>query len=537
MSKGDWGKAQEAAVSGRRLVDRSGADIGHVSAAGEAVPAAQYFARQAFVIGGQSNADGRGVMTSPSPGAPNVWMLDKGGNFRIAAEPLAEQVSGWINNTPAGATPGIPAHSFGVEMGKCIARETGVWPLLVPCSLGSTSLTNWRAPVGELTMASLFGALILRARQAQVAGLNPVFVWFGHEANAADTTVNLSTGVLGNGFLWKWIDLVTEVRAHFPGAHFLFCQLSIMNSDDPRYCLTGEIQRRMVDMGGPAYAGYVPVGNPVAKNTNASNAIVVNGNGSITMTGDGSTTLGFTFPVAAGFEYVLTMSVSGSGLFKLAVPHEPYVALGSGVHTLTFTPGDTELGIYRNNVGMATNLTFSISSLLSFAAGQVSNHHMAVTHDVPRNAGVDSQHLSDVGFREVGRRLALLYADRVLKLPGVDGLGPRLVSVGSISTTQTRVKFSQPIAAAKAGEQNYSDGVNSLFRVYDGGTERAVSAVVIDGVDPTAVIITHASCVSVRVLSYGDRPGQDAVWRKGAVYNTTSPIPLPAPMFVSVAAP
>lgn len=155
---------------------------------------------------------------------------------------------------------------------------------------------------------------------------------------------------------------------------------------------------------------------------------------------------------------------------------------------------------------------------------------MVVTHDVLRQASPNDIHLATAGYKEVGRRFALAYAEHVLKIPGIDGTGPRLVSVTSTDGTHTKVKFTQKIAAAKAGESNYGDGTDSLFRVYDGGTEKAVSSVAIDGADGTALIITHASCAGVRVVTYGDRPGQDAVVRKGVVYNTDTQ-PLPAPMF------
>ena len=493
-----------------------------------------------FVIGGQSNADGRGSLSSPAPSSPSVWMLDKGGVTRLATEPLGDQSGNWINNVPSGVSPSSPAHSLGVALGKSAAQITGNSAVLVPCAIGSTSMSHWRPPAGTLDMTTLFGALILRAQAAQKSGQSPIFVWYGHEANAADTVLTTATGAISTHYQGRWYALIESVRAYFPAAPFIFAQLGASNDAAiaTRHCITGEAQRQSADTGSPAAVANITLGPLVPKNTNGTNTITALDDGSVQMVGDGTTTLGFGYSgLSSGTQYLVSVTVTGSGLWKLLCdsPAVQTSSFTAGTHELLFTAdGVAGFNFYRYSNGDVTNLNFKITAVRSVSTKQIANTHMVVAHDLPRISGSSNIHLETPGLLELGRRMALIYAERVLQLLGVDGLGPRLVSVTSTDSTHTKVKFSQQIAAAKAGETNYSDGTDSLFRVYDAGTERAVSTVAIDGADNTALIITHAAVSGVRVVQYGNRAAQDAVWRKGVVYNTAA-IPLPAPLFVVVA--
>jgi len=494
---------------------------------------------EVFVIGGQSNADGRGIIdSSASPPSPNVVMLDKGENVRIATEPLGVQSAGWINNIPGGASPGIPAHSFGLMMGKTVAQLTGVNPMLVPCAIGSTSLANWEVPTDPMDRKTLFGAMNYRANRVAAEDRPPVFCWSGHEAGVSEATETMATGLVSYLYYVRLAKLFSSIRDYYPGAPILYAQLSTVNdaSTATAQRKAGN-QQRLIESDGTGDTPTLVAGSLTitATGANATNTVSISGN-KVTMIGDGGTSLGFTVNTPAteiGKTYALKMTVSGSGRYKVTdVVGTDYITALSAENerTIIFKAASNLFRIYRYAAQEATNLVFNIISIHEMTTFQVDNTYMVVTHDVPRNAGVDSQHVSAEGNREIGRRFALAYAERVLKLSGVDGTGPRLVSVTSTDATHTKVKFTQTIAAAKAGETNYSDGTDSIFRVYDAGTEKAVSAVAIDGADATALIITHASCAGVRVVTYGDRPGQNLAWRKGVVYNTDAP-PLPAPMF------
>lgn len=499
-------------------------------------------ARQPFVVGGQSNAESKGSAdTNPPflPTHPNVWMIDKGGVYRRAVEPLSERVSGWVSNIPEGKNPPAPLYSFGIPMGRVVSQVCGVSPLLIPCAVGSTNLDEWANPGGTLSMSTLFGALILRAQDAMTrTGLQPVFVWFGHEGNKADSTVDYATGVVTNDYLWKWVRLIRDVRAYFPNAPFLFCQLSTDNevADAGMACVTGEVQRKSAFAGGELVRFVDTTVPPVPYLADANNTITFVSPNVVRMISDGAVNLNFKYEnvLVSGTPCDLSMTVTGTGRFRVYASAQIGGIYDVGTHNLTFTTTAPTLTITRGNSGEACDLTFTFNYIRQANSGQIENTFMAVTHDVQRNTSADSIHLANAGLRDVGHRMALAYAEKVLKLPGIDGTGPRLVSVTSTDATHTKVKFTQAIAAAKAGETNYGDGTDSLFRVYDGGVEKSVTTVAIDGSDSTALIITHASCSGVRVVSYGNRPGQNGTVRKGVVYNTAT-IPLPAPQFLQAA--
>lgn len=490
---------------------------------------------EVFVIGGQSNADGRGVIdASIAKPSPNVLLYDKGSNIRMATEPASVQSAGWVNNIPASLTPGPPAHSFQVTLGKYVANLTGVTPLLVPCAIGSTQMVDWLPPAVAKDMTSLFGAMNARADDVLAAERSPVFCWFGHEADELQTTETLSTGAVSVAYLSKWDQLVNNIRAYYPTSPIIYAQLAAINSsalaDNKR--LTGEVQRQAEDNGSAGVSTPVTLNPPVGVNTNATNTITVVGN-VVTMVGDGSTGVGFTRSgMVAGTKYRVKITAVGTGLFRINGGAIKLDNLPAGVYSVVFQADGSppSLGIYRAVSGQATNFVFTLGTVESITSYEIANTYMVVSHDLPRNASPDDVHISTEGQKELGRRYALAYAERVLGITTIDGTGPRLVSVTSTDATHTKVKFTQALAAAKAGETNYSDGTDSLLRVYDNGTEKAVSDVSIDGADATALIITHASCAGVRVVTYGDRVGQDAAWRKGVIYNTLDN-PLPAPMF------
>ncbi len=489
---------------------------------------------EVFVIHGQSNADGRGVSdgTSGLPSA-KVALYDKTENIRIASEPAGAIGTGWVNNNPGGATPS-PLYGFPVAMGKCVSALTGITPLLVPCAIGSTTFYQWSLPAQQKDMTTLFGAMHARADNVKIESRSPVFVLFGHESGPA-ITESLTTGVYKNQYAGCLHRMWDDIRSYFPSAPILYAQLSTCNvgATATYHRHAGQAMCDVEDKGSPGtvttLSGTLSM---TALGTNATNTISFSGN-VIRMIGDGTTALGFrvdTPAVQSGHKYRVRIRSVGTGIIKLTSgATEIFANFSAGYWTWIFDSVGTTFTIYRTSG--ATDLTITLEGIDEITSLSYLNAHMIVTHDVPRNASPDDIHVSTAGHKEVGRRFALAYAQHVLGLPGIDGTGPRLVSVTSTDSTHTNVKFSQALAAAKSGEENYSDGTNSLFRVYDGGAEKSVSSVAIDGSDATALIITHASCSGVRVVTYGDRAGQDAQWRKGVVYNTTTPLPLPAPMF------
>jgi hypothetical protein len=499
---------------------------------------------QAFVIGGQSNADGRGSLTAaaaatevPSPGCK---LFTKGGKIEVCAEPAGKQDAGWINNIPSGATPGDPAYSFCTAAAKEILRLTGVRPLMVPCAIGSTTLSMWAPPAVEKDVTSLFGQLHDRAEKAVRLGQSPVFIWSGHEGGGQNVTENLATGVISVGssaFVTEWRQHWQALRNRFANCGIIFVQLGARDSDMLILRKGAEAQRRSEDVasGSVAIVAYEAVASPVYLNrirgNNATNTGVYLAPGQVQFAGDGSSALGADMlRLVTGNTYRIGYSWTGTGTVKITIDGaEPAVAIAPGtattVNVVAGASGD--LIVYRNASGTAINGTFAITSVEEALTWKIPGAAMVVQHDLPRNANPDGLHLSTQGHIELGKRIGKAYAERILKNTAVNGTGPRLVSCTK-SAAVVKVKFTKEIAADANG---YGAALaTSLFRVYLAGVEQTLNEVIKDPDDNTAVRITCAASVAsgVCVVTYGERaaPGTETV-RPGCVYDLDG---MPAPM-------
>lgn len=504
---------------------------------------------EVFVIAGQSNADGRGAIDATiEKSQPNVQMLDKSEAIRVAAEPLGEQVTGWINNIPEGVSPGAPGHSFGLRMGKEIARALGVRPILVPCAIGSTSMTHWMPGSDDLDRATLFGAMHYRAKSVAVPSRPPVVCWHGHESGAGGITEDLAAGTIDSaGYMTDWSNLMRAVRARFPDCPILYAQLATDDTSGTatKHRRAAEVQRRSEATHGntDTILGYETIAanqldtaNFLALYQGAGSTTTLMDNGFVRINTNGSTAAGFRIAtLEAGKYYRLSITVTGTGQWKYQASGAKGSGLGAGTHVLTFqADGLATLDFYRNSSGVAADLTFDIAGavLEDAIVPSLSGAHMVVTHDLPRNANPDDVHLNAAGQRELGRRFALAYRQHVAG-ENVNGTGPRLASITKPTGTTVKVKWDRTIQAAA---NDYGDGTDSLFRVYSDGAEHTVSSVVRDSGDDTVVEITLSATHSgTVVVTYGDRPGpgDGTSYRQGVVYDEDN---LPAPMFGPVVA-
>lgn len=108
--------------------------------------------------------------------------------------------------------------------------------------------------------------------------------------------------------------------------------------------------------------------------------------------------------------------------------------------------------------------------------------YMVVSHDLPMKAEGTIVHLNQAAQIENGLRRELLFREKVLRETGVDGTGPRLVSVTKPTTTTVRVKTTQVINADASYE--------GYFSLLDGATPVTPSSIGRDPADATAVLLT-----------------------------------------------
>ncbi len=185
-----------------------------------------------WVMGGQSNMQGRGRLDAPEVEEPHtlVHAFDMSDRWLIAREPLH-----WRLDSPdpahwpelrqptdderlaqhKGRTDGVgPGLAFAGE----VVRQAGVPIGLVPCAVGGTSMEQWDPEQVKLGGRSLYGAMLRRvdAVGGRVRGL----LWYQGEADAV--------GCVSNVFAARFSRFVQAVRHDFgsPDLPVLFVQIA-----------------------------------------------------------------------------------------------------------------------------------------------------------------------------------------------------------------------------------------------------------------------------------------------------------------------
>jgi len=133
-----------------------------------------------WLLAGQSNMQGCGLLQQPLPKVPEVRAFYMTDRWAVAAEPVhnlweaVDRVHVDLNGGVPHAKPAAdwgtgPAVSFGQEMW----RRRGVPQGLIACAHGGTSMEQWDPARRDEGGASLYGALVRRLRKngGRVAGL------------------------------------------------------------------------------------------------------------------------------------------------------------------------------------------------------------------------------------------------------------------------------------------------------------------------------------------------------------------------------
>lgn len=202
-----------------------------------------------FLIAGQSNASGRGLLAGKETGDSRVLMFANDYNLKEAFEPV-DDATGQLDSVSndlwtVGSTYG---HGFGLRAGKKIV-ESGVDTYnvtLIPCAKGSTTIGQWLPTVDRLDRTTLFGSANYRHDMVLPDGGLTALLYYGHESNAGGSRGTYAA---------DWATLMAEFRAEW-GADLpvVYCQLA--KHTDPTTSnnqhLTAEIQRRQETGSGDA---------------------------------------------------------------------------------------------------------------------------------------------------------------------------------------------------------------------------------------------------------------------------------------------
>jgi sialate O-acetylesterase len=208
-----------------------------------------------WVLAGQSNMDGHGVLADLEQPNPLVHSFDMADHWLIAEEPLhllpgaadrvhwgknanhqPERLEGqalrtYIANRRTGAGLGLP---FAVEM----VRRTGVPVGLIPCAHGGTSMAEWDPALRDRGGDSLYGAMLRRVRATggKVKGV----LWYQGESETNPHAAGL--------YLESFKRLVSSIREDFeqPDLPFYYVQISRYTNNDnvASWNTIQELQRR-----------------------------------------------------------------------------------------------------------------------------------------------------------------------------------------------------------------------------------------------------------------------------------------------------
>lgn len=214
-----------------------------------------------WVLAGQSNMQGSGLITRQYAPNPKIVMLDLTNEWMPAVPPIHRVYTAAApvyRKTVMQKNPTLTAETWdkivaearkkpsggaGLEysFASSIVGSTGHPVGLIPCALGSTSMADWDPAGLTLGEQSLYGNMIRRVRMAggKIKGL----LWYQGESDAAPATVGK--------FQAAFLNLVDSIRRDtgIPDLPVIYVQISRFylenQSGAPEWEQVREIQRTM----------------------------------------------------------------------------------------------------------------------------------------------------------------------------------------------------------------------------------------------------------------------------------------------------
>lgn len=159
------------------------------------------FVGDLWIMAGQSNMEGVGILDGSVKPSGLVQMLDMSDRWRLAEEPLHSRPDSnypiyWNVGDPNGAKRMTDDEAreyrkrtrgagLGLPFAKELSERTGVPIGLLPCAYGGTSMDQWNPALKDQGDKSLYGAMMIRVRKA--GGKIKGVVWYQGESDANPT--------------------------------------------------------------------------------------------------------------------------------------------------------------------------------------------------------------------------------------------------------------------------------------------------------------------------------------------------------------
>lgn len=199
-----------------------------------------------WVLAGQSNMQGYGLLTGEQPANPKVMMFGLNNEWMPATPPthrVYTAAAPVFKNLILAKNPGIteeawnkmaegerkmPANTTGPErsFAELVAGVTGHNIGLLPCALGSTSMADWSPATRDQGDRSLYGNMIQRIKM--VGGRIKGVLWYQGESDAGNATTI-------NAYPSAFLELVDSIRRDtgIPDLPFVYVQIG-------RFCLENQ---------------------------------------------------------------------------------------------------------------------------------------------------------------------------------------------------------------------------------------------------------------------------------------------------------
>lgn len=159
--------------------------------------------RAIYLLMGQSNMSGRGVLAEIAPGTldpdDRIQLYGNDGRWRRAAEPL-DTAQGQIDRVsadPEGVGPGL---AFAKEM---LRRHPNRPIGLVTCAKGGSAIGEWKP---SLARSTLYGSCLARAQEAARFGRIAGILWYQGETDAR-------TDALAEAWAGGFSEMIIQFRA------------------------------------------------------------------------------------------------------------------------------------------------------------------------------------------------------------------------------------------------------------------------------------------------------------------------------------
>lgn len=156
-----------------------------------------------FVIAGQSNASGQGVLAELPVfvNADKAWLYTNAGHWSYLIEPSDSN----IGQVDAVSSDPITGASFASSFADSLYALTGRPVGLIPCAFGGSSIDQWTRVAG-LSRSTLYGSMIARANEAADRGALRGIIYYQGEIDTSDAILTASWPA-------KFLQWVADVRS------------------------------------------------------------------------------------------------------------------------------------------------------------------------------------------------------------------------------------------------------------------------------------------------------------------------------------